>query len=162
MIVFCFVNNPIQAPCVLCNLTDTVWSYWKVVNSTMENSLQFMTPSMIINIYATGASNSIPRPSVIYKVFSYLSYVNNRNLVRKLGLGHHLVQQFMKKQIHLAGMKKQEQWIADSMKEEIYISAWNWQSRQLYSINCHNPTNNTKQNNLVKNPTPHHYNVITF
>ena len=75
---------------------------------------------MIINIYATGASNSIPRHSV---VFSYLSYVNNRNLLRKLGLGHHLVQQFLKKQIHLAGMKKQEQWIADSMKEEIYISA---------------------------------------
>ena len=72
----------------------------------------------------TGASNNIPRPGVIYKVFSYLSYVNNRNLLRKLGLGHHLVHQFLNKQTHLADMKNQNQWIADSiMKEEIYISA---------------------------------------
>ena len=91
----------------------------------IENRLQFMTPPpppprMIINIYAHKGQQQHTQ------TWCDLQRVCNRNLVRKMGLGHHLVKQFMKKKIHLADMKNQNQCIADSiMKEKIYISALN-------------------------------------
>ena len=83
MIVFCFVQLTDSGS----NVCYATWlilfgptEKWKILQR--KTALNLWPPSIITNIYATGASNNIPRPGVIYKVFSYLNYVNNRNRVR--------------------------------------------------------------------------------